>query len=219
MQSQASLGGSSPQTTTHARLPAIVMAVGLFLVLLAPMAFADCALTDPACTTDQATNTVTDTAGGAGDTVDGTVTPVKDKADEAVKQVTDTVNGILHPGGTPTPTPTPTGGGGGGSGGSGANGRRAAGSSSGVGAVNRETIPGASITTAPPTRPVAEKTAHGPSLAGRIGEAAAEAVKQVAFPLALALIVVAFLLLQNRLDRRDPKLASAPITPDVLRFA
>ena len=218
MQSQAPLGRSSPQATTHARMPAIVMAVGLFLILLGPTAFADCALTDPACTTDQAKETVTKTTRGAGDTVEGTVTPVKDKADEAVKQVTDTVNGILHPGGTPTPTPTPTGGNGGG--GSGPNGgRRGAGSSSGVGAVNRETIPGASSTTAPPTRPVAERTAHGSSLLGQLGGAAAEAVKQVAFPLALALIVVAFLLVQNRLDRRDPKLASAPIAPDLLRFA
>jgi len=32
-------------------------------------------------------------------------------------------------------------------------------------------------------------------------------------------VVVAFLMVQNRLDRRDPKLAQAPIAPDVLRFA
>ena len=41
----------------------------------------------------------------------------------------------------------------------------------------------------------------------------------VAFPLALALIVGAFLLAQNRLDRRDPRLALAPVGPDVLDFA
>ena len=40
----------------------------------------------------------------------------------------------------------------------------------------------------------------------------------VAFPLALALIVGAFLLAQNRLDRRDPRLALAPVGPDVLDF-
>jgi len=71
----------------------------------------------------------------------------------------------------------------------------------------------------PSSRPVAQRTTHGPSLFGRIGSAAAEAAKQVAFPLALALVVVAFLMVQNRLDRRDPKLASAPIAPDVRKFA
>jgi hypothetical protein len=40
----------------------------------------------------------------------------------------------------------------------------------------------------------------------------------VAFPLALALIVGAFLLAQNRLDRRDPRLALAPVGPDILDF-
>src|SRR5438034_4043969 len=222
MQSQAPGRRSSALGSTQAKGLAIVMAVGLFLVLLAPIAFADCQLTDPACSADQATETVTGTAGDAGDAVDGTVNPVKDKADAAVEQVTDTVNGILHPGGGPTPTPTPSGGGGRGSGGdSGPNAGRGAtpGFPSGVGAVNRETIPGATTATSLPSRAGTERTAHGPSLVGRIGGAAAEAAKQVAFPLALALIVVAFLLLQHRLDRRDPKLALAPIVPDVLRFS
>jgi hypothetical protein len=34
----------------------------------------------------------------------------------------------------------------------------------------------------------------------------------VVFPLALALLVAAFLLVQNRVDRKDPKLALAPIS-------
>jgi hypothetical protein len=40
-----------------------------------------------------------------------------------------------------------------------------------------------------------------------------------AFPVALVLIVGAFLLVQDRLDRRDPRLALAPVGPDVLDFA
>jgi hypothetical protein len=36
-------------------------------------------------------------------------------------------------------------------------------------------------------------------------------LKQTAFPLALLLIVLAFLGVQNRIDRRDPKLALAPV--------
>ena len=35
---------------------------------------------------------------------------------------------------------------------------------------------------------------------------------------ALVLIVGAFLLVQDRLDRRDPRLALAPVGPDVLGF-
>jgi hypothetical protein len=44
-------------------------------------------------------------------------------------------------------------------------------------------------------------------------------VAGLVFPSILALIVVAFVAVQNRLDRRDPKLALAPIGPDVLTFA
>ncbi len=40
----------------------------------------------------------------------------------------------------------------------------------------------------------------------------------VAFPLLLALIVAAFLLVQDRLDRRDPRLEFAPVRPGTLRF-
>jgi hypothetical protein len=39
-----------------------------------------------------------------------------------------------------------------------------------------------------------------------------------AFPVGLVLIVGAFLLVQDRLDRRDPRLALAPVGPDVLDF-
>ncbi len=40
----------------------------------------------------------------------------------------------------------------------------------------------------------------------------------VAFPLLLALVVAAFLLVQDRLDRRDPRLELAPVRPGALRF-
>jgi len=56
------------------------------------------------------------------------------------------------------------------------------------------------------------------SLLHRIGGVVSGTARQVGFPLALGLIVIAFLFIQNRLDRNDPKLALAPITPDVLSF-
>ncbi len=39
-----------------------------------------------------------------------------------------------------------------------------------------------------------------------------EALRRFAFPLTLAVLVVAFLAVQGRLDRKDPKLALAPVT-------
>jgi hypothetical protein len=210
------LRGNRPSRRHSARAKSLVIMAftGLVLTLSAPVAFADCTLTDPTCIVDQTKQTATDTANGA-----------KDKADAAIKQATDTVGGILNPIGLPTPTPTPTGrgGGGGGLGGSGGSvpngGPATTPTSSGVGALNRAGLTGTATPAPSSSRPVRHGTAHGPSLFGRIGGAVAETARQVAFPLALALLVVAFLMVQNRLDRRDPKLAEAPIAPDVLRFA
>jgi hypothetical protein len=44
-----------------------------------------------------------------------------------------------------------------------------------------------------------------------IGKTLAQAAQKPAIPLLLLGVVVGFLLLQNRIDRRDPKLASAPV--------
>jgi hypothetical protein len=48
---------------------------------------------------------------------------------------------------------------------------------------------------------------------------AAEVAKRIAFPVALLLIVMGFLFVQHRIDRREPKLASAPAVRDIARFA
>jgi hypothetical protein len=48
---------------------------------------------------------------------------------------------------------------------------------------------------------------------------AAEVAKRIAFPVALLLIVMGFLFVQHRIDRREPKLASAPVVRDIARFA
>jgi hypothetical protein len=51
----------------------------------------------------------------------------------------------------------------------------------------------------------------------RIAQVAAEVGKRSAFPSGLLLLVLGFLSIQNRIDRRDPKLALAPVypTPDL----
>jgi hypothetical protein len=46
----------------------------------------------------------------------------------------------------------------------------------------------------------------------------AKAVGVLAFPMALSIVVALFLVAQHRLDRRAPKLALAPVEPDVLGF-
>jgi hypothetical protein len=45
-----------------------------------------------------------------------------------------------------------------------------------------------------------------------------EVARTLAFPLALAILIVLFLLAQHRIDRRTPKLALAPVEPDVVDF-
>jgi hypothetical protein len=58
------------------------------------------------------------------------------------------------------------------------------------------------------------------SLITRIGKIATETIQHAAFPLALTLLVIGFLMMQNRFDRKDPKLALAPVDSehDLLSF-
>ncbi len=61
---------------------------------------------------------------------------------------------------------------------------------------------------------------EGDSFLSQLGEAAREALEKAAFPLGLALMVGAFLMVQGRIDRKDAKLALAPIDSeqDLLSF-
>jgi hypothetical protein len=45
----------------------------------------------------------------------------------------------------------------------------------------------------------------------RLASTAGEAVQRFAFPLSLTIFVLIFLLIQGEIDRRDPKLAFAPV--------
>jgi len=60
----------------------------------------------------------------------------------------------------------------------------------------------------PPVRPPSNPPSNIIESAGRVVEEAAEGA---AFPLLLVILVVLFLIIQNRIDRRDPKLAQAPV--------
>jgi hypothetical protein len=54
----------------------------------------------------------------------------------------------------------------------------------------------------------------GKSFLDSVKDVAVGAGKRVAFPSLLALLGFLFILVQNRLDRRDPKLAMAPLNKD-----
>ena len=230
------------------RLGAAGVMLAAVSVLTAAPALADCPATDPACLPGavpdpvtaiaDATTEVAATASSAVDqattTVEQTAAAVQDQANQAVEPVTDTVKGILGQVPDPDPIGDPTGilpnvlgssvgqpsgpgtsePGGNGSG-TGPNGTATQGS--GPSFLGRGPVIG------PVPGPISSNPAVSTAipqqgLFDRIGTLATLAAKALAFPVALAVIVLLFVAVQNRIDRRDPKLALAPIAPDLLRF-
>jgi hypothetical protein len=59
-----------------------------------------------------------------------------------------------------------------------------------------------------------EDAAEGTSPWAQALEGAARLAQKVAFPMILAAIVAGFLVVHNRVDRHDPKLALAPVDQD-----
>jgi hypothetical protein len=68
--------------------------------------------------------------------------------------------------------------------------------------------------------PTAALVPGSQGLLDRVAEGLADAAKRFAFPLAVAALVAAFLIVQGRIDRGDPKLAAAPVDgrDDVVQF-
>jgi hypothetical protein len=222
------------------RLWVLTLGVGSLIFLSAPAAQAECPLLDPGClieAVEDVTELVQDTAGAGVELVEDTVevvTVVVDKTVEdsvevvtgvvdetvddtepVVKVVTDPVEDALREEEPPLPVSDPDGGA--------EPGRnqgldRSDGRGAPVGEDTRPSLVGSPpepITV--PDRP-SPTPSDAPGLLERIGGAAAEAARQLSFPMALSLIVVAFVLFQNYLDRKDPKLAVAPIAADVIKF-
>jgi hypothetical protein len=67
---------------------------------------------------------------------------------------------------------------------------------------------------------VASAPAVADGVLDRIAEGVTDAARRFAFPMTVAGLAALFLLVQGRLDRRDPKLATAPIDSrdDVVSF-
>jgi uncharacterized protein YjbJ (UPF0337 family) len=68
------------------------------------------------------------------------------------------------------------------------------------------------------TQPTSGGAAAETGSSGGVAGVLAEIAKKIAFPLALVLVLGGFLLLHSRLDRSDPKLASAPRDTNLLHF-
>jgi hypothetical protein len=213
---------------------ALLLAIGAsFVVAAAPAR--GCPLTDPGCvieTVDDVVEPVTQVTDPVVDQVDQVVDPVTEVTDPVVgtiggviNRVEDTVDPIVDvteppaqghsdvgpdPRTGPGAPPSDSG-----------DGRSDVGSG---GFVERPIPPpalvdGAFIPGLESVRPISDVRIGAWPPAERGGVSFENVVKGlVAFPLALALIVGAFLLAQNRLDRRDPRLALAPVGPDVLDF-
>jgi hypothetical protein len=211
----------------------LLLAIGASIVVSAAPARAACSLTDLACGTETVTETVddvtdpitevtdpvtevTDPVGGVVDKVKGTVGPVVDEVPPLPDPPID-VTGPATPadpgvGSDPRTGPgTPRGDSGNGS------------SDPGPGSPVERPIPvqalvgGAFVSGLDPSPNSDVRIGPSPP-AERTGVSLEDVVKGFAFPLGLVLIVGAFLLVQDRLDRRDPRLALAPVGPDVLDF-
>lgn len=196
----------------------VIVGAGLALLAAGPVASASadaCPLTDPLCVIET-----------PDDTIDQTVETVKDQAGTAVDTVQKTVKDLTDPGDDP---------GGGGGGGGGNDDQQGGGKGNGSdrrGPDGRSTPPNVGVvpatgtggTTLVPTSvgenvPVAQIDEETPILSRDLPAALREAVVGFALPLLLVMgIVVGFTMFQNHLDRRDPKLALAPLSADVLRF-
>jgi hypothetical protein len=185
--------------------------VGLFIALSAPAAHAaDCAPTDLACLAHRGQDTI----GGLGGKLSSGQDPVGEltrTADTVGKTVSDTVDGILNGGGSGDP------GSGGGSGGGLGDLRHHRGATTTIASRSFSATNGAiSATHTTSTTPVAVQRRS--ALLRRVGDTVGRAVQQVGFPMILAFIVALFVVVQNRLDRGDPKLSVAPLRPDRMRF-
>ena len=215
--------------TRSMRALVVVPLAALSLALAAP-AFADdvCDPLDVTCVVTGTAGSGQDQVTDAADTVTGTVKPVVDDPQ-------GTVDRILH--GTVNP-PGGGGGGGGTGGGSGGSptgggqpgGHGTAGRPGGTGThVVRPQQPGSvggrpagphPTGSTPDTSSVPVTVAKNPVFADGFAGAAAHVVtRSLGVVLALLAVAVGFVTVQDRLDRRDPKLTLAPVQTEMMEFS
>jgi hypothetical protein len=177
---------------------------------------ADCPITDLSCLQNQLDDVQ--------QTVDDTVSGTRDDAATALDTVVSTVGGLTDPaGGLPDPIGQPPGGGGpgahhgGGVGHQSANGPvQPAGPATGPTVLTRE---GGTLTQIGTAINGHEDASPADATDRSAGTRLREAAAGIAISLLIVLgAVLLFMMIQARLDRRDPKLALAPVTADVVTF-
>jgi hypothetical protein len=203
------------------------IAVSLAMVPLAwatPASAGPCAPLDLVCQAGQSTGTVEQTAGSAGTSVGDATGTVNAVVEPIVQHVRDTVGGILGSG-PPPPPPVPGGGssGGGPSGGDGprhgpgdAGGARGGPGSGSVNAVHA--VPATTGGTAIGDALTSDLGPRLPSSADRVAAFVQDVQRGIAALVLLLGLAIAFVLIQDRVDRRDPKLRLAPIESDIAEF-
>ena len=225
----------------------LVAPATLILAATGPLsAYASCPDLDIVCTVDEAvgageqlaTDTITSLstpAHGAADpvvdpVVDPVINPVVDPVIDTVKPVVDGVLGLVEnpPGGGQVDPPDLGGGGGshvsGPPAGEEPPGTQSPADPGGRSVLGGRSPDGAGLTgSAGPTISAASGTAPPASAdrasGNRFGEALGGVARSLAIVLALFGLAVAFVAVQDRLDRSDPRLALAPVESDVVEFA
>jgi hypothetical protein len=205
---------------------AVVVLAALSLALAAP------AFADDVCDPLDVTCVVTGTAGSGQDPVTDTVDTVTGTAKPVVDDPQGTVDHILHG----TVNPPGGGGGGGGTGGGGIGGDQpgghgTAGRPGGTGphaargpqqprSVGGRSAGPHPTGSTPDTSSIPATVAKAPVLAdGFAGVAAHVVAPSLGIVLALLAVAVGFVMVQDRLDRRDPKLTLAPVQTETIGFS
>ena len=187
----------------------IVSILALSFGVAGPVLAQECSAMDVTCVTDDVVDDLQDTTGDTTEAVTGTVEPV-------VEDTLDEVDRILGGG---NEEPPPGGGGGGGDGGGGGSGEGGSADDplsqrSGVSFGLQASITSSATLAGDPRA----QLDPGTTLRERFGTALAGAAESLVVVAVLLGIAIAFVLMQNRIDRADPRLALAPIESDLVRF-
>ena len=204
-----------------ARTPRLsIVAASTVVLALAgqPTASAACLELDVACQADGTIDAGNQLLDGTTEPVE---TPVDDTVDPIVEDAFDRAHDVLAE--DPIDLPDPIGGGGA----PGGTDPRPAGSpdQGDTGAVGRRSPDGPGIS-GPVQTILSAATGIAPpgghvdrTLGERVGEALGGLARSLAIVLALFGLAAAFVAIQDRLDRNDPRLALAPVDSDVVEFA
>jgi hypothetical protein len=212
------------------RLTLVVLATLALATAGDPFAYAACPALDVDCRLDEAVRAgeglVDEVVAPVDTPVDDTIDPV---VDPIVDDVLDRVHDVLGGGPVDLPDPIDTGGGGGSHGAGPSVGNEPpvapnpAGHGSGgvLGGRNPDGpglthLPGPAISAA---SGIAPSDTEDRTTGDRLGEALGGVARSLAIVLSLFGLAVAFVAIQDRFDRSDPRLALAPVESDVVEFA